>query len=101
MKQLRRLEQMHSDSSEASVVRTYLDTIVELPWNKFSKEVLDIARARDVLDKNHFGLDKVKERILEYLSVRKLNPRKKDRSSVLSDPRAWARPLWARPLPRP
>ncbi len=77
VKQLRRLEQMHSDSSEASVVRTYLDTIVELPWNKFSKEVLDIARARDVLDKNHFGLDKVKERILEYLSVRKLNPRKK------------------------
>jgi ATP-dependent Lon protease len=77
MKQLRRLEQMHSDSSEAAVVRTYLDTIVELPWSKSSKDVLDIRRAADVLEKNHFGLDKVKERILEYLSVRKLNPKKK------------------------
>ncbi|MFU8769452.1 MAG: endopeptidase La [Desulfotignum sp.] len=77
IRQLRRLEQMHSDSSEASVVRTYLDTLVELPWSRSTKDVLDIARAQTVLDKNHFGLEKVKERILEYLSVRKLNPRKK------------------------
>ena len=77
LKQLKRLEQMHSDSSEASVVRTYLDTIVELPWSRSTKDVLDIVRAREVLDRNHFGLEKIKERILEYLSVRKLNPKKK------------------------
>jgi len=76
-KQLKRLEQMHSDSSEASVVRTYLDCIVELPWSKSTKDFLDIPKAGEVLDKNHFGLDKVKERILEYLSVRKLNPKKR------------------------
>ncbi len=76
-KQLKRLEQMHSDSSEASVVRTYLDTIVSLPWSKSTKDFLDIPKSQEVLDKNHFGLDKVKERILEYLSVRKLNPNKK------------------------
>lgn len=76
-KQLRRLEQMHSDSSEASVVRTYLDCIVSLPWSKSTRDFLDVAKAQDVLDDNHHGLDKVKERILEYLSVRKLNPKKK------------------------
>ena len=76
-KQLKRLEQMHSDSSEASVVRTYLDCIVELPWSKATKDFLDIPKSEEVLNKDHFGLDKVKERILEYLSVRKLNPKKK------------------------
>jgi len=76
-KQVKRLEQMHSDSSEASVIRTYLDCIVELPWNRATKDFLDIPKSQQLLDKNHFGLDKVKERILEYLSVRKLNPKKK------------------------
>lgn len=76
-KQLKRLEQMHYDSSEASVVRTYLDCIVGLPWSKSTKDFLDIAKSKEVLDTNHFGLDKVKERILEYLSVRKLNPKKR------------------------
>ncbi|PIE62305.1 MAG: endopeptidase La [Desulfobacter postgatei] len=77
LKQLTRLEQMHFDSSEASVVRTYLDCIVELPWSKTTKDVLDIKKAQKVLEQNHYGLDKAKERILEYLSVRKLNPKKK------------------------
>lgn len=76
-KQIKRLEQMHSDSSEASVVRTYLDCIVDLPWSRSTRDFLDIPKAKEILNKNHFGLDKVKERILEYLSVRKLNPRKK------------------------
>lgn len=76
-KQVKRLEQMHSDSSEASVVRTYLDCIVDLPWSRSTRDFLDIPKSKAILDKNHFGLDKVKERILEYLSVRKLNPRKK------------------------
>ncbi|MCP4749171.1 MAG: endopeptidase La [Desulfobacteraceae bacterium] len=73
-KQLRRLEQMHPDSAESSVVRTYLDWLTELPWRKNTKDVLDIRKAKATLDNDHFGLDKVKERILEYLSVRKLNP---------------------------
>ncbi len=77
LKQLTRLDQMHFDSSEASVVRTYLDCIVELPWSKTTKDFLDIKKAEEVLDQNHYGLDKAKERILEYLSVRKLNPNKK------------------------
>ncbi|GFH62858.1 MAG: ATP-dependent protease La [Candidatus Desulfovibrio kirbyi] len=73
-KQLRRLSSMHADSSEANVVRTYLDWLVELPWKKLSRDRLDIAYAKQVLDEDHCGLDKVKGRILEFLSVRKLNP---------------------------
>ncbi len=73
-KQLRRLDQMHPDSAESSVVRTYLDWITELPWNKATKDVLDIRKAQEVLNRDHFGLEKIKDRILEYLSVRKLNP---------------------------
>ncbi|MBW2020027.1 MAG: endopeptidase La [Deltaproteobacteria bacterium] len=72
-KQLKRLEQMHPDAAEASIVRTYLDWLVEVPWRKSTKEVLDIKKAHEVLDEDHYDLKKVKERILEYLSVRKLN----------------------------
>lgn len=77
LKQLKRMEQMHPDSAEASVVRTYLDWLVDLPWSKSTKDVFDIKRAKKVLNKDHFALDKVKDRILEYLSVRKFNPRMK------------------------
>jgi ATP-dependent Lon protease len=73
-KQLRRLDQMHPDSAESSVVRTYLDWLVDMPWSRLTKDVLDIEKARIDLEKNHHGLRKVKDRILEYLSVRKLNP---------------------------
>lgn len=76
-KQFRRLSSMHSDSSEANVVRTYLDWLVELPWKKMSRDKLDIAAASAILDEDHYGLTKIKERILEYLSVRKLNPESK------------------------
>jgi ATP-dependent Lon protease len=76
-KQIKRLDQMHPESSEASVVRTYLDWIVELPWNKTTKDVLDISKAKKILNAHHYGLDNIKDRILEYLSVRKLNPNKK------------------------
>ncbi len=76
-KQLKRLEQMHPDSAESSVVRTYLDWLVELPWSKSSKGGINIPRAKAVLDKDHYGLDKIKDRILEYLSVKKLNPKMK------------------------
>ena len=77
LKQLKRLEKMYSDSAEASVVRTYLDWMVDMPWSKTTKDVIDIKQAKKVLDKDHFALDKVKDRILEYLSVRKLNPKMK------------------------
>jgi ATP-dependent Lon protease len=75
--QLKRLEKMHPDSAESTVVRTYLDWLVEMPWSKSSKDVIDIVNAKKVLDKDHYGLDRVKDRILEYLSVRKLNTRTK------------------------
>lgn len=77
VRQLKRLDMMHADSSEASVIRTYLDWLVDLPWNKSTKDMLDIKKAKKVLDKDHYGLDKIKERILEHLSVRKLNPKMK------------------------
>ena len=76
-KQLKRLEQMHPDSAESSIVRTYLDWLVEMPWSKSSKDDINIKEAKKVLDADHYGLKKIKERILEYLSVRKLNPKMK------------------------
>jgi len=77
LKQLKRLEQMHPDSAESSIVRTYLDWLVEMPWSKSSKDDIHIKEAKKVLDSDHYGLKKIKERILEYLSVRKLNPKMK------------------------
>ncbi|PIE69313.1 MAG: endopeptidase La [Deltaproteobacteria bacterium] len=76
-KQLSRLEGMHPDSSEATVIRIYLDWIVDIPWKKISRDQLDITKANAILEEDHYGLEKVKERILEYLSVRKLNPKMK------------------------
>jgi len=76
-KQLRRLEGMHPDSAESSVVRTYLDWMVELPWKKETKDNINIAKAKKILDEDHHDLDKVKERILEYLAVRKLKDKAK------------------------
>ncbi len=77
IKQLKRMEQMHPDSAESSVVRTYLDWLVEMPWNKYSKDMIDIKKAKVILDRDHHGLERIKDRILEYLSVRKLNPKTK------------------------
>ncbi|MEO5360759.1 MAG: endopeptidase La [Nitrospirota bacterium] len=76
-KQLKRLEKMHPDSAEAATVRTYLDWLVELPWAKSTKDNLNIKIAKKVLNEDHYDLEKIKERILEYLSVRKLNPKMK------------------------
>lgn len=72
-KQLGRLGQMHPDAAEASIIRTYLDWIVELPWSKSTRDKLDIRNAKQILDEDHYDLEKVKDRILEYLGVRKLN----------------------------
>ncbi len=73
LRQLKRLEFMHPDSSEASLIRTYLDWMVELPWSISSRDRLDIKRARKVLDEDHYDLEKIKERIIEFIAVRKLN----------------------------
>jgi len=81
LRQLKRLERMHQESGEWPLIRTYLEWMVDLPWNKRTKDTLDLKRARRVLDRDHDGLEKVKERILEYLSVRKLNP--DSRGSIL------------------
>jgi len=75
LKQLGRLERMHPDASEASMVRTYLDWMVDLPWNKHSVDNLDIVRAKTILDEDHYELNKVKDRILEFLAVRQLKPK--------------------------
>jgi ATP-dependent Lon protease len=72
-KELRRLEGMPEASTEHSMVRTYLDWLVALPWAKLDEENIDIAKAREILDADHYGLAKIKRRILEYLAVRKLN----------------------------
>ena len=76
-KQLKRLEKMHPDSAEAGTVRTYLDWLVELPWSISTKDNLDIKAAEKVLNDDHYDLEKIKERILEYLSVRKLKEKMK------------------------
>ncbi len=73
LKQVGRLERMHPDSSEASILRSYLELVVELPWNKMSSDNLDLKHAKKILDEDHFDLQKIKERCLEFLAVRKLN----------------------------
>lgn len=72
MKQLSRLEKMHPDSSEASILRSYLDWMVELPWSVSSEEHIDLDKSLEILNEDHHDLFKIKERILEYLAVRKL-----------------------------
>ena len=74
LKDLQRLKKQPFGSSEASVLRNYLDTVLELPWNVRTKERIDISAARRILDADHFGLEKVKQRILETLAVRKMAP---------------------------
>ncbi len=76
-KQLKRLEKMHPDSAEAATIRTYLEWMVEIPWSKTTKDNLDIPAAEKVLNDDHYDLEKVKERILEFLAVRKLKEKMK------------------------
>ena len=74
LKEVDRLSKMQGSNQEATVIRTYLDTCLDLPWNTFTVDDLDISRAQQILDRDHYGLKKVKERILEMLAVRKLAP---------------------------
>jgi ATP-dependent Lon protease len=77
LKQLGRLERMHPDASEASMLRTYIDWLVDTPWSKGTVDNLDLSRAKAILDEDHYNLSKIKERILEYLAVRKLKDKMK------------------------
>ena len=80
-KELGRLQRMGEGSGESAMLRTYLEWLTELPWKQQPQPPIDLAEARKVLDEDHFGLDKIKRRILEYLAVRKLNP--EGRSPIL------------------
>jgi ATP-dependent Lon protease len=81
LRELARLERMPDGAAEYSMTRNYLDWLIAMPWSKADTEQLDIERARTILDEDHYGLDKVKRRILEFLAVRKLNP--EGRSPIL------------------
>ena len=76
-REMDRLEQMHPDAAEASMVRTYLDWLAEMPWSKSTVDNLDLRKAKKVLEEDHYDLEKVKDRILEYLSVHKLKKKMK------------------------
>ena len=86
LKQLGRLERMHPDASEASMLRTYIDWLVETPWSKATVDNLDLTRAKAILDEDHYNLSKIKERILEYLAVRKLKDKMKGPILCFSGP---------------
>lgn len=77
MKELSRLAKQPFGTAEGAVGRTYLDTVLDLPWHKRTKETVDVAKAKKILDEDHFGLEKVKDRILEYLAVKQLSPKLK------------------------
>ncbi|WP_276676149.1 LON peptidase substrate-binding domain-containing protein, partial [Caldibacillus debilis] len=72
LRELDRYEKMPSTSAESSVIRTYIDWLISLPWKKMTKDDLDLKKAERILNEDHYGLDKVKERVLEYLAVQKL-----------------------------
>ncbi len=83
-KQIKRLERLHPDSAEAGVLRTWLDWVLELPWNKKTQDNYDLDRAREILDRDHYNLEKVKDRIIEYLAVRKLTEGGEAQAQILA-----------------
>ena len=74
-KELKRLSHIPSASPEYSVIVSYVEMLADLPWKKSTEDSTDLARAQEILDRDHYGLEKVKRRIVEFLAVRKLNPR--------------------------
>jgi ATP-dependent Lon protease len=82
-KQIKRLERMHPESAEAGVIRTWLDWVLELPWNKKTKDRYNLERVQQILDRDHYDLEKVKERIVEYLAVKKLTKGKSTAVQIL------------------
>jgi len=100
-KELNRLKSIPTASSEYTVARTYLDWIADLPWAKRTDDNLDIENAKGILDTDHYGLDKIKKRILEYLAVRKLKNDMRGPILCFVGPPGVARPRWASPSPAP
>ena len=100
-KELERLGKQPYASAEASVSRNYLDVCLELPWGKTTKERLDVSATRRALDKDHYGLEKVKERILEYVAVRRMAPEQKGQILCLVARRGWGRRRSLSPWQRP
>lgn len=100
LKECARLEKMSSTSPEATVIRVYLETCLELPWHKFSADKLDLAHARKALDRDHYGLERVKERIIEALAVRSLSDGCYGQTLCLVALPASAKPLLQRALQR-
>ena len=72
-RQIKRLEKMHQDSSEANIIRNFIETALALPWNTYTDDKLELSNSKEILDEEHYGLDDIKDRILEYLAVKKLN----------------------------
>ena len=92
MKEVTKLSKQPYSSAEAAVIRNYLDVCLEVPWNTTTKERVSVDAARKVLEHDHYGLEKVKERILETIAVRQMNPEAKGQILCLVGRRAWARP---------
>jgi ATP-dependent Lon protease len=86
LKQVRRLERMHQDTSEATITRTYVEWMVDLPWAKSTDTAVEMHACKKILDEDHYGLEKVKDRILEYIAVQKLNPQAKGPILCFSGP---------------
>ncbi len=86
LKEVERMAKQSYGSAEGSVLRNYLDICLELPWNEYNEDRVDVGEARKLLDRDHFGLEKVKERILEYLAVRQINPEAKGQILCLVGP---------------
>ncbi|WP_291423503.1 endopeptidase La [Deinococcus sp.] len=84
-REVNRLARMHPDAAEASVIRTYLTWVTELPWNERSEDRLDVDEAAQVMDDDHYGLDKVKDRVLEFLAVRRLRKQRAERGELSAD----------------
>ncbi|RMH80702.1 MAG: endopeptidase La [Acidobacteria bacterium] len=82
-KQIKRLEKLHPESAEAGVLRTWIEWVLELPWNKATKDRYDLEKAREILDRDHYNLEKVKDRIVEYLAVKKLTRGKSHAVQIL------------------
>ena len=95
LRELSRLEKLPSAAAEYGVIRTYLDWIISLPWTEVTEDDLDLEHARQILDEDHFDLEKVKERIVEYLAVSKLKNDLSGPVLCFVGPPASARPRWA------
>ena len=99
--ELKKLKLMSPMSAEATVVRNYIDVLVGLPWSKKTKIKHDLGNAENVLNEDHYGLDKVKDRILEYLAVQQRVDKDKAPSCVWWGLLAWVKPRWVNRLPKP